>query len=91
MYCCTTTAPVLWIAWTTSDGWLLALGFFKENPLGLMCEALGVEDLSKKLGFENANVLELAQHKSTVEPTLAQACKKLSTEEALSRFRAKDL
>ena len=44
----------------TTDGWLLALGFFKENPLGLMCEALGVEDLSKKLGIENANVLELS-------------------------------
>ena len=75
----------------TTDGWLLALSFFKENPLGLMCEALGVEDLSKKLGIEKANILELSQHKSTVEPTLAEACKKLSTEEALSRFRAKDL
>jgi hypothetical protein len=21
----------------TTDGWVLALGFFKENPLGLMC------------------------------------------------------
>ncbi|MEE4378046.1 MAG: CaiB/BaiF CoA-transferase family protein [Candidatus Competibacteraceae bacterium] len=75
----------------TTDGWVLALSFFRENPLGLMCEALGVEDLSKKLGIENANVLELSQHKSTVEPTLAQACERLTTEEALSRFRAKDL
>jgi crotonobetainyl-CoA:carnitine CoA-transferase CaiB-like acyl-CoA transferase len=75
----------------TTDGWLLALSFFKDNPLGLMCKALGVEDLSKKLGIESANVLELAQHKSTVEPTLAEACKKLTTEEALSRFREQDL
>ena len=92
-----TGIPVNWFetglnfVFQTTDGWLLALGFFKENPLGLMCEALGVEDLSKKLGIENANVLELSQHKSTVEPTLAEACKKLTTEEARSRFQAKDL
>jgi len=92
-----TGIPINWFetglnfVFQTTDGWLLALGFFKENPLGLMCEALGVEDLSKKLGIENANVLELTQHKSTVEPTLAEACKQLTTEEALSRFQAKDL
>ena len=92
-----TGIPVNWFetglnfVFQTTDGWLLALGFFKENPLGLMCEALGVEDLSKKLGIEQANVLELSQHKSTVEPTLAEACKQLTTEEALSRFQAKDL
>ena len=92
-----TGIPINWFetglnfVFQTTDGWLLALGFFKENPLGLMCEALGVEDLSKKLGIEKANVLELTQHKSAVEPTLAEACKKLTTEEALSRFQAKDL
>ena len=92
-----TGIPINWFetglnfVFQTTDGWLLALGFFKENPLGLMCEALGVEDLSKKLGIENANVLELSKHKSTVEPTLAEACKKLTTEEARSRFQAKDL
>jgi crotonobetainyl-CoA:carnitine CoA-transferase CaiB-like acyl-CoA transferase len=75
----------------TTDGWLLALSFFVENPLGLMCQALDVEDLSKKLGIEKANILELGKHKSAVEPTLAEACKKLSTEEALSRLRSKDL
>jgi crotonobetainyl-CoA:carnitine CoA-transferase CaiB-like acyl-CoA transferase len=75
----------------TTDGWVLALSFFRDNPLGLMCKALGVEDLSKKLGIENANILELAQHKSTVEPTLVEACKKLTTEEALARFREQDL
>ena len=74
----------------TTDGWVLALGFFKENPLGLMCEALGVEDMSKKLGIETASVLELAKHKSTVEPILAAACKNLSTDELLSRLQAKD-
>ena len=92
-----TGIPINWFetglnfVFQTTDGWLLALSFFKENPLGLMCEALGVEDLSKKLGIEKANVLELSKHKCTVEPTLAEACKKLTTEEALSRFRAKDL
>lgn len=92
-----TGIPINWFetglnfVFKTTDGWLLALGFFKENPLGLMCEALDVEDLSKTLGIENANVLELAQHKSTVEPILADACKNLSTEEALSRFQSKDL
>lgn len=75
----------------TTDGWVLALSFFRDNPLGLMCKALGVEDLSKKLGIEKANVLELAQYKSTVEPTLTEACNKLSTEEALARLREQDL
>lgn len=75
----------------TSDGWLLALGFFRDNPAGLMSKAFGLEDLGKKLGIENANVLELAQHKSAVEPALAEACKKLTTEEALARLREQDL
>jgi crotonobetainyl-CoA:carnitine CoA-transferase CaiB-like acyl-CoA transferase len=75
----------------TTDGWVLALSFFRDNPLGLMCKALGVEDLSKKLGIENANILELAQHKSAVEPTLMEACKKFSTEETLARLREQDL
>jgi crotonobetainyl-CoA:carnitine CoA-transferase CaiB-like acyl-CoA transferase len=75
----------------TTDGWVLALSFFRDNPLGLMCKALGVEDLSKKLGIEKANILELAQYKSTVEPTLMEACKKFSTEEALARLREQDL
>jgi crotonobetainyl-CoA:carnitine CoA-transferase CaiB-like acyl-CoA transferase len=56
-----------------------------------MCKALGVEDLSKKLGIEKANILELAQYKSTVEPTLMEACKKFGTEEALARLREQDL
>lgn len=29
-----------------SDGWLIVIGFFRDNPLGMICNALGIEDLS---------------------------------------------
>lgn len=33
-----------------ADGWVTVLGFFRDNPLQLICEALGVSDLSTELG-----------------------------------------
>jgi hypothetical protein len=45
--------------------------------------------MSKKPGIESASALELAKHKSSVEPMLAAACENLTTEKVLSRLQAK--
>lgn len=34
-----------------SDGWISVLGFFRENPLRLICEGLGLPDLSISLNM----------------------------------------
>lgn len=33
-----------------ADGWVTVLGFFRDNPLQLVCQALGIPDLSAELG-----------------------------------------
>ncbi|WP_019197690.1 CaiB/BaiF CoA transferase family protein [Afipia birgiae] len=39
----------------TSDGWITVLGFFRDNPLQLVCQALSVPDLSAELNVPLAN------------------------------------
>ncbi|MVW80132.1 CaiB/BaiF CoA transferase family protein [Bordetella sp. 02P26C-1] len=34
-----------------SDGWLTVIGFFRDNPLQLICKGLGIEDLSTTPGW----------------------------------------
>ncbi len=36
-----------------SDGWLTVIGFFRDNPLQLICQGLGVTDLSKRPGWQD--------------------------------------
>ncbi|EWM51072.1 L-carnitine dehydratase/bile acid-inducible F domain protein [Bordetella holmesii 70147] len=36
-----------------SDGWLTVIGFFRDNPLQLICQGLGIEDLSVTPGWED--------------------------------------
>jgi len=36
------------------DGWLTVLGFFRDNPLQLVCQALGIADLSVELAVPTA-------------------------------------
>lgn len=36
-----------------SDGWLTVIGFFRDNPLQLICKALGIEDLSVTPGWSD--------------------------------------
>ncbi|QNG49072.1 CoA transferase [Sphingobium yanoikuyae] len=38
----------------TADGWLTILGFFRDNPLRLICEALEIDDLSAEMGAATA-------------------------------------
>lgn len=35
------------------DGWLTVIGFFRDNPLQLICKGLGIEDLSVTPGWTN--------------------------------------
>ena len=37
-----------------SDGWLTVLGFFRDNPLQLICQALGIPDLSAEMAVATA-------------------------------------
>ena len=38
----------------TRDGWITVLGFFRDNPLQLICKALGLEDLSATMQLPGA-------------------------------------
>jgi crotonobetainyl-CoA:carnitine CoA-transferase CaiB-like acyl-CoA transferase len=38
----------------TSNGWITVLGFFRDNPLQLICQALGVPDLSAEMSIPTA-------------------------------------
>lgn len=38
----------------TSDGWITVLGFFRDNPLQLICQALGISDLSVEMALPTA-------------------------------------
>lgn len=38
-------------AMEASDGWVTILGFFRPNPLQLICQALGIADLSEEMAL----------------------------------------
>ena len=37
-----------------ADGWLTVLGFFRDNPLQTICQALGIDDLSAEMKLPTA-------------------------------------
>lgn len=67
------------------DGWITVLGFFRDNPLRLMCEALGLPDLSLQPGFGDG--LSQARRKAEVVPQLQQALAPLTVAEAVDRLQ----
>lgn len=68
----------------TRDGWLTVLGFFRENPLSLMCRAMALPDASQQPGF--ATVPEQIERRDEIYRMLEPMVSKLSRAEAYQRF-----
>lgn len=70
-----------------SDGWITVLGFFRDNPLKLICDALGLPDYSVQhdLPDKQSQIRARDQIVGWVRPAL----RSLSTSEAVSALQAK--
>ena len=73
----------------TTDGYVTALGFFRENPLQLMCAAMEIEDLTQRP--EYANIELQVQKKKELDDILQAECIKYTTAECLRRFESEDV
>ncbi|HJO71519.1 MAG TPA: CaiB/BaiF CoA-transferase family protein [Rhodospirillales bacterium] len=73
----------------TTDGYVTALGFFRENPLQLMCAAMEIEDLTQR--SEYANIELQVQKKKELDDILQAECIKYTTTECLRRFESEDV
>lgn len=73
----------------TSDGWVTVLGFFRANPLRLLCNALGVADLSLR---EDMNTPERQlENKAVIFDLIREEFTRFTTAECMERLVAQDI
>lgn len=68
-----------------SDGWLHVIGFFRDNPLQLICRALDIEDLSQCQEWSDKH--GQAQNKEEIANRLKGEFEKLTVEECVTRLQ----
>lgn len=68
-----------------ADGWVTVLGFFRDNPLRLICQALDLPDLSDLMGLPTA-AAQAANREEIVE-RLRPAFRTLTMDEAVHRLQ----
>src|SRR5690606_9539421 len=68
-----------------SDGWLSVIGFFRDNPLQLICRALGLPDLSEKQAWSDKHAQ--ARHKEEIAAQLRPAFSQLTVEQAVNKLQ----
>jgi len=68
-----------------SDGWLTVLGFFRDNPLQLICKALEIDDLSASMNLPTAD--EQMTQRDAVVQRLAPAFRTFTVSEAVDRLQ----
>jgi crotonobetainyl-CoA:carnitine CoA-transferase CaiB-like acyl-CoA transferase len=73
----------------TTDGVITVLGLFRDNAVGMICDALGIPDLS--IRPELSTTALQARNKELANTAIAPAVARLSTDEALGRLEAADL
>jgi crotonobetainyl-CoA:carnitine CoA-transferase CaiB-like acyl-CoA transferase len=73
----------------TRDGWLTVLGFFRDNPLSLMCRALDMPDESTRPGW--GTVPGQIEHSKEIYELLAPKVAQMSRSEAYERFSGADV
>lgn len=73
----------------TSDGWVLVLGFYRDNPLQLMCNALNLPDLSERTEFKS--LVQQVDRREELAELLRPAILSLTSEEAATRFQNEDI
>ncbi len=87
--------PVNWITqnlidiFSTRDGAVTLVGVFRPNPLQLVCEALGIEDLTQRAEFATL-ALQMA-NRATLWPLLGAGFAQLTTAECVARLDAADI
>lgn len=69
-----------------NNGWLTVLGFFRDNPLQLICKALDLPDLSIEMQLPTA-IKQLANRDAIVE-RLAPTFRTYSVEDAVHRLQS---
>ncbi|TRZ95192.1 MAG: CoA transferase [Rhodocyclaceae bacterium] len=72
-----------------ADGWLTVLGFFRPNPLQLICQALGISDLSAELGLPTDR--EQLARRAEISELLAPSFLKFTAADAVARLQAAGL
>lgn len=72
-------------AMQVADGWVTVLGFFRQNPLQLICQALDLPDLSELMGLPT-DVDQAANREEIVE-RLRPAFHLLTMDEAVHRLQ----
>jgi crotonobetainyl-CoA:carnitine CoA-transferase CaiB-like acyl-CoA transferase len=73
----------------TSDGWITVLGFFRANPLALLCNALGINDLSTREDL-NTPQQQLGR-KTEIYELLREDFLRFTTADCLARLVAQDI
>lgn len=68
-----------------SDGWLSVIGFFRDNPLQLICRALGIEDLSLKPEWGDKH--SQARHKEDIATVLRPLFAGMTVDECVDRLQ----
>src|SRR5690606_16995616 len=68
-----------------SDGWLSVIGFFRDNPLQLICRALGIEDLSLRPEWQDKHAQ--ARHKEEIAAVLGPRFGGMTVEESVNRLQ----
>jgi crotonobetainyl-CoA:carnitine CoA-transferase CaiB-like acyl-CoA transferase len=68
-----------------SDGWVSVIGFFRDNPLKLICHGLGLPDLSVELNLPDK--LSQAEHRDAIAVRLRPTLAKLTVAEAVERLQ----
>jgi len=69
-----------------SDGWLSVIGFFRDNPLKLVCQGLGIEDLSLVKGWEDKHAQ--AACKTQIAERLRPYFLTMTVEESVNKLQA---
>jgi crotonobetainyl-CoA:carnitine CoA-transferase CaiB-like acyl-CoA transferase len=82
-------ARPLTVAFETTDGALVIVGAFRENPLRDICKALDIADLSKENRF--ATQAGMTEHKEELQAILRERFRTNSTDYWLARLDKEDV
>lgn len=68
-----------------SNGWLIVIGFFRDNPLSLISRALGLQDLSSTPAWSTKH--DQARHKEEIANVLRPHFKNITVDQAVSQLQ----
>lgn len=78
-------------AFPTTDGAIVIVGAFKENPLRDICVALGLPDLSQEARFADPVAQAVPEHKREIQRIFAERFATASTAHWLTKLEEQDV